>query len=34
MPLTLLTVLNNEERTTLSNELLGKEDEVLLMRFE
>ena len=32
MPLTLLTVLENQERTTLSEELLSKEDEVLLMR--
>lgn len=31
-PLTLLTVLENQERTTLSDELLGKEDEVLLMK--
>lgn len=32
MPLTLLTVLENQERTTLSEELLGKEDEVLMMQ--
>ena len=31
-PLTLLPVLENQERTTLSDELLGKEDEVLLMK--